>query len=329
MRRSLAFLGVAFAVVAGTAVALQQNTVPPTDADASQRASLSETVPDAGSSQQSQEGQPGLIVYGDELPASTGWFLVPVLAEESTSVHVEFGPRLDGNSDQPTFATPVLLQHDRLFSWLESAGEEKATSVRIQDRTVGCCPDLDPTGGQRGRSDLSGWYGTAPETPLYVGLAAQGWGGEDNITIHAYAPGGELRAGDTLTETSVEAVNLFETARESPHVRVNGDNKVGGHDDVSLAWTADEGAFVDVAWNLDEGQADIEIRLPNGTRLGNEASSESWGEIAASAGPGRVEVSFTDASRDRPDEGEAYALFADLEVPYETLAVEEHLPSFR
>lgn len=256
-----------------------------------------------------------VVLTGDELPDSAGWFAAPIEADTPASVHVRFTPRLDNTDDQPKVAVPFYVQHDRLYTYLMAAGHEKPTSVHAADQRVECCTDRFH--GQGGRANLSLSTGTAPETPLYVGLLAHGWRDGDSVTIRATSDQAAIEAGSIRTGTDVEAVDLFEEARRDPSVRGAGLAVPGDRTDVDLEWRAGGSGLVSVAWEYEEGRGDVELGLPNGSTLASGPSLETDGSIDVVAGSGEYSLSFTNASRDSPDEGEAFALFADVELPYE------------
>lgn len=65
-----------------------------------------------------------------------------------------------------------------------------------------CC--TDQFDGRDGRAEISGWYGTAPETPLYVGLAADGWSEADEAPFTISSPEARLELGPIENGTHVE-----------------------------------------------------------------------------------------------------------------------------
>lgn len=317
MRHLAVVIGLAVALSVGGAIAIQSDDGAATKDGPRDAGPPAEPASIAEGPSADAEAGTDIVVYGDALPSSTGWFLVPIEADEATSVHVELRPHLDNRDDQPKIAAPIVLQHDQAHTFLLAAGQDKDNSMRIGGEEVDCCTAR--FGGERGRAELGGWFGTSPEVPLYLGLVASGWSEGDNITIRAHSPRADVRTGTTLTGTDVEAVNLFDRAREDPHLRVRGENRMGSHEDLDLAWTAQDNGFVNVAWDLHEAQADIEVTLPNGTAVDNRPNTDTSGWVSATGGPGDVRLSFANASRERPHDGEAYALFADIDAPHRTL----------
>lgn len=58
-----------------------------------------------------EANDPRITIDGDQMPGPTGWFLAPIEAEESSSVHVVAEPRLDNTDDRPTIVSMIVLQH--------------------------------------------------------------------------------------------------------------------------------------------------------------------------------------------------------------------------
>lgn len=318
MRPQLVVAVLVLAVGVAAAASVGNTTLGPTDTEPRESpGDTEEPRPPGEVSSEISSNDADIEAYGEEMPASTGWFLIPILSDEPTSVHVEFTWRLDTTDDQPKIATPVLLQHEYISTYLATASHDKNSSVHALGAAVDCCTARFD--GEEGRAVSSGWYGTGPDSPLYLGLAATGWSEGDNFTLLADSPDADLWEGSTLTGTHVEAVNLFERARETPHVRLGGENPIGGHEDINLDWKAQDNALVAVAWDLDEARADIEVSLPNGTSVDNTLSTGTMGWISAAGGSGDVRLSFNNASRENPEDGEGYALFADIRASHTTL----------
>lgn len=263
-------------------------------------------------------GRTDIRLDGDLMPTSTGWFLVPVLAEEPASVHVKVRPRLDDTGD-PKFAVPIVAQHDALrFPRLQTAGHEASDGVHAAGTSVECCEDVSED-GRNGRAELGGWFGTGPDTPLYLGLVAANWSEDDEVELRASSPGADLEAGPVRTGAAVEAVNLFEAAREDPSARVGGEPVLGGYEDVHQRWQARDNGLVAVSWDLEEARGELALTMPNGSTV-DLGSNGTAGAFTGLGGVGTAELSFTDP--ERPD-GEAFALFADLDLPYEGSAWRE------
>lgn len=272
-------------------------------------------------------GEIDLVLHDDQLPAATGWFLVPIEAEQNASVHLQIVLGLDDTDDQAKVAVPIIAQHDRVRTMLFAAGQEPTIEAHAQDHKLGCCTDR--YNGRSGAADWSTWTGTAPETPLFVGLAVSGWTSTDNLTIHVASDDADLRAGPTRTGTGVQAVDLFdEAAQGEPGLRVGGQRVAGDLEDVRLDWRADQTGLLSIGWALEDARGDVHVQLPSGERADTVPSQDTAGTLTAASGPGSVELAFTNASRsgdhedDRPS-GRALALFADLALPYRDLRVDD------
>lgn len=259
----------------------------------------------------------------DQLPASDGWFLVPVESDAGTAVHVEVDTRLDNTDERAKAAVPVVAQHDEVWTPLYLEVQRNETEAHAGGETVSCCGTTDRFDGRRGRSGWSGWFGTSPETPLYVGLVASGWTDSDEFRIRVSSSQADVRPGTVATGTEVHRVNLFEeAARGEPGVRFEENRLAGDHDDVELRWTADEAGLLAAGWDYDggSGRGDLHVTLPNGSAVDTAPSQGTEGHIGAVTDPGTTILRFTNASRSQEDHW-SVALFADVDLPYRELRV--------
>ncbi|HWH07661.1 MAG TPA: hypothetical protein VNX21_00580, partial [Candidatus Thermoplasmatota archaeon] len=255
------------------------------------------------------------------LPASTGWFLVPVTLAKDAYVDVDAR-----YAAGPATAAVVLVGHAQ-GTWAlatHGAGWSGLAEANREDLRVGCCDPANASALARGPA--GGAAGTrfvrAGET-VWVGLAAVGWGqgGEMRVNLTTAEP--VLQAGPARTGARVEAVDLADDARRNgTNVRAMGGMVAGKAGVASREWTArGTGLLVLDAWADGNATARLHVRLPGGTLLEDESLARSRVSVLAAQPGGAFAVRLREVRDAAPGllggagALHARALYADLDAP--------------
>jgi hypothetical protein len=285
-----------------------------------------------------------ITVTDDALPAEDGWFAKKIVADERTTVRVESLTSFSGEEDGPEAALPFQFR-DGPFQHPEARQAPPLLTASRDGDTVTCCrPDgaEAPWGsGAVGGASSSG-FAIEPGQPVYVGLAAVGWGSNDThevvIRPEGEDPEADLRVAEASSGTDVAAVDLVEAAsRNGTNAAAFGQQLAGSEGDAHWNGTVDRTGLLGLSYAFegDDARGVLDVELPGGRTLGNGDGRNVEGLVSGLTGSGNLSVSLTDVERpsfaDRADprtDGDNWAsaklLLADVDLPAKGVEVHQH-----
>lgn len=276
------------------------------------------------------EGLSRVTLDASLLPASTGWFLVPVTLTQNATLYVETFVALAG--PEPETAAAVIVPsgvpgNTMAFPLFASLGD--AAEAHHAGASLRCCmawPFL-PTGALTSTGSEESQEHAAGET-LWFGLAAARWGDGSEATINVTANAPVLVVGAPYTGLSVHSVDLLRAAREAgTNARVgDGQLSVGSAGAASRAWTpTGTGLFAVRGIAIGASSAVVDVSLPDGALLADHVMQREFVAMASFTSGGASSVGARDLREPltRPAVGgepsilEMHALYADIDVPLE------------
>lgn len=286
------------------------------------------------------EPHPERVTFNEsKLPAPTGWFLATITANRTSEVVVATETNQNGTREETVAHAPLILSKDSLLPFATVIPEPSLASANAQGERVTCCPV--PSERDRVWASTSGEserrLEVGPNQPVYVGLAAVGFDGEDRFeTIVQPSPDAnatDLQVQRVQTGGSVRAVDLVQRAKEAgTNVNVGNTKVAGQAGEAHVSFKPDEGGLVIAHYYVSgpdaEGQTMVE--LPNGTTIESDAKNTAGG-VQALTGPGEVTLRFTEVkipnAADRVGRESSYlgatALLVDLPLPFQSLFTHE------
>lgn len=283
-----------------------------------------------------------LTVTDDALPGERGWFVKRVVADETATVQVRAVTELSGDEDGPRAYAPFQVHERAPYVFADGRDAPPVVAASHEGETVACCR---PNGtnapwGHGALSDASYDEVTLEAgEPIFVGLAAVGWGDSDRYEVvlrpEGEDPSADLRVEATSQGTEVAAVDLVDAAeRNGTNAATLGQQVAGSEGDASWSTAVDGSGLLGIGYWFEgqEARGVLDVTLPNGTTLGNGDGRNVQGLVSGVVGSGSLSVELTDVKRpslaDRATSleeagyAEAQLLFADVDLPLVGLHVD-------
>ncbi len=279
------------------------------------------------------------------LPASTSWYLVPIVVTAAADVRASFETSLHPLPGEQAGFAHILAAADEQGE-VQSFGSpgtvvspDKRVAANHGGEQVTCCAATGESDGSGAfeSASLARTVRVASGETVYVGLAASGWGPNSTHTATveiARSLGDQpasLAPSDPLVGDDVEVFDLREEAyKNGTNAQHRDETIVGYPGHAQIALEAKQAGLLFLRQDVSPGASSrLSVELPNGTEIVRGPSQDAFGDtqpyrgtLSFASGPGAVNVSWENVSdpyrhqfREGSGTASAIGVFADVPLP--------------